>query len=77
MRPRRSSSTQTEEMQDESQRVRWGVAFWIALGVLILMVLIAIMADWVTPYDPLRPGSRRELSGSERRSLARHGPTRP
>lgn len=53
MRPRRSSSsTQTEEMQDESQRVRWGVAFWIALGVLILMVLIAIMADWVTPYDP-------------------------
>ena len=52
MRPRRSSSTQTEEMQDESQRVRWGVAFWIALGVLTLMVLIAIMADWVTPYDP-------------------------
>ena len=52
MRPRRSSSTQTEDAPDESTRVRWGVAFWIALGVLVLIVVIAITADWITPYDP-------------------------
>jgi ABC-type dipeptide/oligopeptide/nickel transport system permease subunit len=52
MRLRRSSSTQAEHAPDESRRVRWGVAFWIALGVLVLIVVIAITADWITLYDP-------------------------
>lgn len=33
-------------------RVRWGLTFWIALGVLVTIVVIAITADWITPYDP-------------------------
>ena len=33
-------------------RVRWGLTFWIALGVLVTIVVIAITSTWIAPYDP-------------------------
>ena len=64
------SSTEIAEMSprvSEWRRFRrvflsnWGVSF--GLVVLFIMLLVAITANWLAPYDPFQPGAR-EIPGA-------------
>jgi ABC-type dipeptide/oligopeptide/nickel transport system permease subunit len=35
-----------------SPRIRWGTLFWVAVAFVTLVVLVAIVAIWIAPYDP-------------------------
>jgi len=34
-----------------SSRARWGALFWVAVAFVVLVVLMAIVATWIAPYD--------------------------
>jgi len=37
---------------DETGRIRWGPVFWLAVVIVGLILVIAVAADWIAPYDP-------------------------
>jgi ABC-type dipeptide/oligopeptide/nickel transport system permease subunit len=37
--------------EDGARRVRWGSLFWVAVGFVVLVVLVAIVANWISPLD--------------------------
>jgi len=37
---------------EQQRRTAWGAVFWTAITILLLIVLVAITADWIVPYDP-------------------------
>lgn len=34
-----------------STRARWGTLFWVSVAFVVLVVLVAIVATWIAPYD--------------------------
>jgi ABC-type dipeptide/oligopeptide/nickel transport system permease subunit len=34
-----------------SPRTRWGTLFWVAVAFVVLVVLVAIVATWIAPYE--------------------------
>lgn len=40
------------EPDERTGRTRWGVAFWISVAIVAFIVIVAITADWIAPYDP-------------------------
>lgn len=66
-----SADTQFEPASAASRRGgRWNATRIIAIcssSVLLLLVFVALGADWIAPHDPLRQSLREALQGLRRR----------
>lgn len=45
-------SPEAADSTEVTHRTRWGAVFWIAASIVVLIIVIAITADWIAPYDP-------------------------